>query len=472
MTRTIVIVGGGLSGTLTAVHLMRRAVEADLKIVLINRSGLLARGVAYGTRSADHVLNVPAARMSAFEADEGHFLRYAQQQDGALQAGSFVRRELYGDYLEWTLRTEQAALAQPERFVHCCGHVHSLETRGETSVVHLDDGSSLQADRVVLALGHFAPADPRLDNAAALESPHYLRDPWQHDALASIAPDEPVLLLGSGLTMVDIALALEAHGHRGPLTALSRRGLLPQPHRTGGAPPIGITLPDELMAGRPNLQHWLRVIRAQCGALSAQGIDWRETLASLRTATPDLWQRLDERQRAQFLRHLQTHWDVHRHRLAPALNERLQTLLGQGRLRVRAGRLMALQSVAAGSGTTGLEAVYRPRGGGAAVSVRASRVINCTGPSTDLKRAREPLMLSLLARGLAAPDPLGLGLATGDDYAVKGADGRASPVLRYIGPFLRARYWECTAVPELRRHARALAEVLCAEVPCTQRIAA
>ncbi|MBC7992912.1 MAG: FAD/NAD(P)-binding protein, partial [Rhizobacter sp.] len=238
MTRTIAIVGGGLSGTLTAVHLMRRAVEADLRIVLINRSGLLARGVAYGTRSVDHVLNVPAARMSAFEADEGHFLRYAQQREAGLQGGSFVRRELYGDYLEWALHTAHQALPQPQRFEHRCEHVHSLETSVNGAVLHFGDGvAPLHADRVVLALGHFSPADPRLGDPTALGSPQYVRDPWRHDALADVPADAPVLMLGSGLTMVDVALALQAHGHRGPLVALSRRGLLPQPHRTGGAPP-------------------------------------------------------------------------------------------------------------------------------------------------------------------------------------------------------------------------------------------
>jgi uncharacterized NAD(P)/FAD-binding protein YdhS len=459
MTRTIAIVGGGLSGTLTAVHLMRRAVDADLRVVLINRSGLLARGVAYGTRSADHVLNVPAARMSAFESDEGHFLRYAQTQDPGVQGGTFVRRELYGDYLEWILEEAHAALPEPKRFEHRCEHVESLELTDHGTVLHFGQGASLEADRTVLALGHFAPADPRLQDSTVLASTRYVRDPWRADALSRIGHDEPVLLLGTGLTMVDIALALQARGHRGPMLSLSRRGLLPQPHRTGGAPPIGITLPDELLAGPPDLKHWLRMIREQCDKLGAQGIDWRETLASLRTATPDLWQRLDHRQRAQFLRHVQAYWDVHRHRLAPPLNERLRGLLESGQLQLRAGRLQSLHAGEKG----GLVAAYRPRGESGSTTLRVAHVINCTGPSTDLKRAREPLMQSLLACGQATPDPLGLGLATGDHYALLDANGRPSPVLRYIGPFLRARYWECTAVPELRRHAKALADELCAE---------
>lgn len=463
MTRTIAIVGGGLSGTLTAIHLMRRAVEADLKIVLINRSGPLARGVAYGTRSPDHVLNVPAARMSAFDDDEGHFLRYVQQRDPQVQPGSFVPREYYGDYLEWALHCAHAALAQPHRFVHLCEHVRSLETLPDSVALHFNHSPTVHADRVVLALGHFAPAAPQLDDTRALNGPHYIGDPWKADELARVTPDEPVLLLGSGLTMVDIALALEARGHRGPMLALSRRGLLPQPHRSAGAPPMGITLPHELLAGPPRLQHWLRVIREQCDVLSQQGIDWRETLASLRAATPELWQRLDDRERAKFLRHLQAYWDVHRHRVAPALNERLQGLLKQGRLRVQAGRLTALQPAIERGESAGIDVTYRPRGGQTTTSLRVTRVINCTGPSTYLKAAREPLMQSLLADKLAMPDTLGLGLATADDYMLCDAEGRPSRALRYIGPFLRARYWECTAVPELRVHARLLAETLCNE---------
>jgi uncharacterized NAD(P)/FAD-binding protein YdhS len=463
MTRTIAIVGGGLSGTLTAVHLMRRAVEDDLRIVLINRSGWLARGVAYGTRSADHVLNVPAARMSAFESDEGHFLRYAQQHDPGLTGGSFVRRELYGDYLEWTLHREHAALAQPQRFKHLSEHVQSIEMDGdEAATLHFKDSAPLRADRVVLALGHFAPADPHLDNPDELKNPRYVRDPWAGDALARIAADEPVLLMGTGLTMVDIALALQARGHHGPLLALSRRGLLPQPHRTGGAPPMGITLPDDLLAGTPNLRHWLHVIRSQCDTLAGHGIDWRETLASLRNVTPDLWQRLPERQRAQFLRHLQAYWDVHRHRLAPSLNERLQALLQEGRLKVHAARLVSMQAQGHRASDL-LDVTYRPRGRSTPVTVEVGHVINCTGASTNLRQAREPLMQSLLASGLAVQDTLGLGLAVNGDYSLQSADGSASPVLRYIGPFLRARYWECTAVPELRRHARMLADVLSTE---------
>ncbi|HEU4457029.1 MAG TPA: FAD/NAD(P)-binding protein, partial [Longimicrobium sp.] len=118
MPHTIVIVGGGFSGTLTAVHLLRGEWPEGLHVVLVNRSGPLARGVAYGTRSAAHVLNVPAARMSAFPDDEEHFLRFARGRDATVAAGDFVPRSVYGDYLEWVLREAVAGCLEGTRLTH------------------------------------------------------------------------------------------------------------------------------------------------------------------------------------------------------------------------------------------------------------------------------------------------------------------------------------------------------------------
>jgi len=457
MTRRIAIVGGGLSGTLTAVHLMRRALRDDLHITLVNRSGPLARGVAYGTRSEAHVLNVPAGRMSAFDDDEGHFLRFAQREDASLHSGSFVRRECYGDYLEWTLRSAQAALAEPGRFVHLVGHVHDLQDAGDHGTLQVGDSAPWEVDRIVLALGHFAPADPALADRSFFGcSPRYVRDPWAPGALDGIDLQRPVLLVGTGLTMVDTALALRARGHAAGLHALSRRGLLPQAHRSHAAPGEKAVLPDDLLSGPPDLRLWLQRLRAQCRAHEAQGMDWRDTLATLRAATPALWQRLDLRQRSQFMRHLQAYWDVHRHRLAPQPAARLEALRASGTLQTYAGHLVAIVDEG-----ESVDVRFRPRGKSEAKVLQVGAVVNCTGPGTQLPQASEPLMRALLARGLLQQDPLRLGLAVADDHAVMRADGRASQVLHYIGPLLRARYWECTAVPELRGHAQRLAATLC-----------
>jgi uncharacterized NAD(P)/FAD-binding protein YdhS len=457
MTRRIAIVGGGLSGTLTAVHLMRRALHDDLHITLVNRSGLLARGVAYGTRSDAHVLNVPAGRMSAFDDDEGHFLRFAQREDAALHAGSFVRRERYGKYLEWTLRSAQAALPEPGRFVHLVGQVHDLQEAGPVGTLRVGDARHWEVDRIVLALGNFAPANPGLADGCFFEcSLRYVRDPWTHGALDRIDPARPVLLIGTGLTMVDVALALHARGHSATLHALSRRGLLPHVHRGHASAAGAVALPAALLSGQPLLRRWLRTLRAQCRAHEAQGIDWRDTLAALRATTPAMWERLDAAQRAQFLRHLQPYWDVHRHRLAPQPAARLQALRAAGGLMTHAGHLVAIDE-----DSDSAEVSFRPRCSMLLRTLRVGSVVNCTGPSTQVPQAQEPLMRALLARGLLQPDPLRLGIAVAEDHAVLRADGRPSQVLHYIGPMLRARYWECTAVPELRGHAQRLAATLC-----------
>jgi uncharacterized NAD(P)/FAD-binding protein YdhS len=383
---------------------------------------------------------------------------------------------VYGDYLEWLVRSAQGALPDPQRFVHLVGQVDDLELTDSGGALHVGDAAPLPIDRIVLALGNGAPADPVLADTGFFDrSARYVRDPWRTGALERVDPTRPVLLIGSGLTMVDTALALQARGQgaalqthgqgaalqaRGQgaaLHALSRRGLLPQAHRDSSAPPASVALPAELSNQAPVLRHWLRLIRGQCRALATRGIDWRDTLAALRAATPQLWQRLPARQRAQFLRHLQAHWDVHRHRLAPQPAAGMASLRERGALQVHAGRLLAIEQRG-----DHVDVRYRPRGEAHPATLQVGSVVNCTGPSTRLARAAEPLLGALAARGLVVPDALGLGLEVDEDYRVQQADGRTSAVLHYIGPFLRARYWECTAVPELRLHAQRLAQRLCA----------
>ncbi|HEX8692946.1 MAG TPA: FAD/NAD(P)-binding protein [Longimicrobium sp.] len=460
---TIVIVGGGFSGTLTAAHLLRGEWPGGLHVVLVNRSGPLARGVAYGTRSAAHVLNVPAARMSAFPGDEDHFLRFAQGRDPSVTAGSFVPRSLYGDYLEWVLREAVAARPAATRFTHRVAHAVDLRLRpGEGAEVVLEDGggaSPLRADRVVLAAGSFPPADPPVpDPAFFAGDPRYVRDPWAPGALDGVDPDRPVLLVGTGLTMLDVALDLRGRGLGAPLYAISRRGLLPRPHRSPASPPRPVELSAALLAGPWTVRRYLREVRRKVAA--SPDLDWRDVLASIRPVTPALWAALPQSERARFLRHLQPYWDVHRHRAAPEAAAAVDELVRSGRLRVIAGRVLRLRP-----GPGAVRASFRRRGGGAEEVVRVGTVVNCTGPSGNVAALGEPLLDSLLARGLLTPDPLGLGVRTGPDHALLDREGRASEILFYTGPLLKAEHWESTAVPELRLHAARLAAHLRATAP-------
>jgi uncharacterized NAD(P)/FAD-binding protein YdhS len=458
MAHTIAIIGGGFSGTLTAVHLLRGAWADGLHVVLVNRSGPLARGVAYGTRSAVHVLNVPAARMSAFPDDEEHFLRFVRERDPSVAGGDFVPRALYGDYLERVLHDAVAAAPAGTRFTHRVASVVDVRVGpdGAAELVLRGDGGApvLSADRVVLAAGSFSPADPPVPDAAFFAGdPRYVRDPWAPGALDEVDPDRPVFLVGTGLTMLDVALDLHGRGFRAPMLALSRRGLVPRPHRSPAAPHRPVDLAQALLAGPATIRRYLREVR-RAVALHPD-VDWRDVLASIRSVTPALWASLPRAERARFLRHLQPYWDVHRHRAAPSISAAFEDLVGGGRMRLHAGRLLHLEG-----GADDVAVRFRRRGARAAEDVRVGTVINCTGASSNVAAMGEPLLDSLLRQGRLTPCPQGLGIRTGPGYALLDSEGTASATFFHVGPLLKADLWESTAVPELRVHAARLAEHL------------
>ncbi|HVG43251.1 MAG TPA: FAD/NAD(P)-binding protein [Longimicrobium sp.] len=458
MDHTIAIVGGGFSGTLTAVHLLRGEWPDGLHVVLVNRSGPLARGVAYGTRSAAHVLNVPAARMSAFPEDEEHFLRFAREADPAVTGGDFVPRSLYGEYLERVLRDAVAAAPAGTRFTHRVARAVDVRVVPGGGVELMLDGDEgppvLAADRVVLAAGSFSPADPAVPDAAFFAGdPRYVRDPWTPGALDGVDRGRPVFLVGTGLTMLDVALDLHGRGLQAPMLALSRRGLVPRAHRSPASPPQPVAVGGSLLAGPATARRYLREVRRTVAAHPE--VDWRDVLASIRPVTPALWAALPLAERARFLRHLQPYWDVHRHRAAPSIVSAFTTLVRDGGIRHHAGRLLRIEP-----GADGVTVHFRQRGARAAEAVRVGSVINCTGPSGDVAALGEPLLDSLLRQGLLTPCPQRLGIRTGPGYALLDREGGASKTFFYVGPLLKADLWESTAVPELRVHAARLAEHL------------
>ncbi|AXQ31187.1 hydroxyacylglutathione hydrolase [Solimonas sp. K1W22B-7] len=455
---TIAIIGAGFCGTALAVQLLRRPPVLPLKVVLINRSGLMARGVAYGTRVENHVLNVPAARMGVLPGEDEGFLQFAQRHDPRMTGGSFASRRLYGDYLETLLA--EAAINAPAgcHFRAMVGDVERIRPEAGGGELWLSNGDRLQADQVVLALGHYAPSDPPVPEPQRgfYCSPRYVRDPWRPDALWGVKPGQPVLLVGSGLTMLDIVLDLRARGHQAPIHALSRRGLMPLAHRELEAAPVyDAALPQRMLA-QPGARHYLRSLRAAVAAAEAQDGDWRDVIGALRGPTPELWRALPVAERLRFMRHLRPYWEVHRHRCAPELGRRLEAERASGGLQLIAGRVCGYDERPDGVGV-----LLRRRGASDVERLDVAAVINCSGPEADTRRSREPLLASLRSDGLAVPDELGLGLSIDpQNYALVDARGISSPWLRYVGPFLRARDWEATAVPELRQHVTRLAESL------------
>jgi uncharacterized NAD(P)/FAD-binding protein YdhS len=461
-TPTVLIVGAGFSGAATAVQLLRRA-RSPLNVVLLNESGRMARGLAYGTDSLEHVLNVPAGNMSALADDPGNFLRYCQWIDARWHAGSFVPRRIYGAYLESLLAAaESAAGPQGARLQRVVGRALRVQPPAgrAPAVVQLDDGRELTAHHVVLAFGHVAPEHPLDEATRQLLGTAYTGDPWRQPLADRVAPDVSVLLVGAGLTALDMLVSLDRAGHRGPVQLLSRRGLAPQPHRPQRERPSHPDI-DTLRAQMgPTLRGQVRALRRAIEAAVAAGDDWRDWIGALRPHTAPWWRGLSAADRRRFLRHLQPHWDTLRHRCAPEAHEVLERWRATGQLTLNAGRIGTLQPAPCG----GFVLRWRPRGGSGWCEHGVDHVVNCTSPSGRLAGSRSPLVAALCADGLVVPDALGLGLLVADDYRVPDAQGRAADWLHYVGPLLKARDWEATAIPELRQHAAALAQRLCRAV--------
>jgi uncharacterized NAD(P)/FAD-binding protein YdhS len=450
----VVVVGGGFTGAALVVHLLRQPARTAPRVTLLEQAPRVGRGVAYGTDAAEHLLNVPAARMSLLPEDPDHFLRWAAARRPAVGPYSFLPRALYGQYVADTLRRT----AEPAQRAGSYQQIHAqaqdvLELEGRRGfVVQLAETAPIAADVVVLANGHGSPSVLLPDDPFLAVDPRFCADPWAPGALQDVMPEESVALVGTGLTMVDVVLQLRAQGHRGALLAFSRHGLLPRAHTTAPAPAWRLAFEP---AARDSLAAWVSALRAEVRRAAAAGAPWQSVLDALRPRTAELWQRLDARRRRQFLEHLRPFWEAHRHRMAPEATARVQALCASGALAVCAARLLRVQR-------DGLALALQllPRGQRQPRLHTASRLVNCTGPDFNLQRAGDPLVRRMLQRGLLAQDPLQLGLQTaGCGNAVR-ADGRVHASLYVLGPARRPLLWETTAVPEIAAQARAFAESL------------
>jgi uncharacterized NAD(P)/FAD-binding protein YdhS len=414
----VAIVGAGYSGTIAAVEIARAAPGAA--IVLIERSGRFAAGAAYGTTSPGHLLNVRARNMSALAGDPGHFAAWAAGE--GYGPDDYVPRRDFRRYLAELLD----GAAGIER-------VTGEAVAVEDEALVLASGERIACDAVVLAGGNFPSKLPAALGRRAIH------DPWGPEGSAAVARAAAgggeLLLVGTGLTMVDMAVSLEEAGFTGRITATSRRGLVPRGHVSPAAAPLDWEPPARLA-------ELVRAVRARS--------PWRAAVDGLRPHSIGLWRGLSEAERRRFLRHLRPWWDVHRHRIAPAVAARIERMRESGRLEVAAGRIVAVEG----------EEVTIARRGGGELRRRFDAVINCTGPQGDIGRVEDPLIRGLLASGRARPDRLGLGLEVDPSSRVAGSGH--SPALYAVGPLSKGAFWEIVAVPDIRGQAAGVAKAVAA----------
>jgi uncharacterized NAD(P)/FAD-binding protein YdhS len=443
----VVIVGGGASGALMAAHLLHRD-PPNLGVTIVEKRAQLGRGLAYATGNPSHLLNVRAANMSAFADDPGHFARWlSRQEDGPQTEGDpgfrFVSRGLYGRYLE-SLIGEHLSGSNERHGLMVARDVACGVTVTPSGVeIALAAGAPIRADLAILACGH----------ESAVEEGPLIVSPWAEPAGAGAPRDAALLILGTGLTMVDAALALQEQGHRGRIVALSRRGLAPHAHRAvepmridADAAPFDQDIPTQL--------RWLRGLARE---RKAKGGDWRSVVDGLRPHTQAIWRAMTPRRRARFLEHARPWWDIHRHRMAPEVAARIGAMIADGRLEIVAGKIVEVRRNGEGA-----DVALRRRGSRTVETLAVARILICKGLTSDPDKSANPLVASLFANGLARVDPLRIGIEVAPDCAVVDREGRPSPRLFAIGPMSQAAFWEIVAIPDIRLQTAALAARLIA----------
>jgi len=450
---TIAIIGAGFSGTLLSLHLLRHC-PPPTRLILIERNSQFGRGLAYATGTASHILNVPAARMSAFHDRPSDFLDWLTRQPdskcGGTPAGpqTFAPRRLFGAYVR-ALLNDEIKRSGRDRLELVKGDVIGLDRTADPMVLTLDRGRSVQADMAVLAIGNFPPEPMPIANPGFYDTAFYRPDPWAPDALTDLDPDAAILLVGTGLTTVDAVISLLDQGHRGPIHALSRRGLLPRRH-------AAVPVPAPEHEPYPTAVNALtRFLRKETARATAQGSGWQPVIDELRPFTVDVWQVMPLQDRKRFLRHMRPWWDVHRHRMAAQVADRIDVARASGQLRILVGRVRDYR-VKDGQ----VEVQYRPRQQEGLATIAVSRVVNCAGPGADYDRIQEPLIRDLLRDGVVRPDPLRLGLEVTGNCALLNREGAISRRLFAVGPVTKGTFWEITAVPDIRRQTEKLAEYL------------
>jgi uncharacterized NAD(P)/FAD-binding protein YdhS len=455
---TVVVVGGGFSGSVTAAQILSRAgrTSTPVRVVLVERRGAIGDGVAYSTRDSAHLLNVPAGRMSAWPDRPNDFVEWAARRYGNASPADFLPRQWYGEYLRELVQSAAREAVDAAQTAVVFDEVRRVDRHPVGGwMVHLARGNSLRAEAVVLAIGHRPPSDPVGRHWTGPRT-RFIADPSRPFAASVVGPEEPVVILGSGLTAVDTVLSLAQPARRAPITLVSRHGFLPHAHAVVPVAPADLEpLVAELIATPGGLmaRKLLRALRQMAGAVVAAGGDWRSVVDGLRPHTATLWQELPSVERRRFLAQLRPFWEVHRHRMPAPVADRFRELLDRGAVRVIAGRVESVH--AAGND---VQLFLRERAHGRRVKERAGWVINCTGPMPSNCAESNPVVASLLVSGLLRQDELALGVETTSDGNAIDAEGRTVHDLFVVGTLRKPGLWESTAVPELRNQAAAAAE--------------
>lgn len=452
----IAIIGGGFCGMLTAVHLCREA-DSPLHLILINKGSPFARGLAYSPHSHQYLLNVRARSMSAFADEPVHFVEWLQQHplykhiSPAALSTSFIPRTIYGEYLEsiW-----QHTMATKPSFV-------TISMIEETAVdiqeatphynIHLQNNRHVTADYIILATGNSQPRPlPFTATHSSL--------PWSTDTLSLDNTTTPVLIAGNGLTMADTVTGLREQGFTGVIHTISPNGYALKPH---SQPDLSYFLSAESIATCSTLRQWKEEVYKQITQARAASLPDELVIDALRPYTTNAWQQFSYADKQDFLRHSAHFWNILRHRLPHSIHAALEREFQAGTFAPHKGVIQQTEKDSNGGiHVNWYNCISRNHR-----QLHVQKIINCTGPGTDITQSSNPLLKNLSSTGLLKADELKLGLwVNAADYSVIDANGNNHRRIVTLGTNLKGLLWESTAVPELRVQCKQVAVRLLQQV--------
>jgi uncharacterized NAD(P)/FAD-binding protein YdhS len=460
--KKIGIVGGGFTGTMTAVQLIDKSTD-PCEIILINERETLNKGIAFNPYSDKHLLNVIAGKMSAYPDRPDHFLDWVMQKekfqnkDKTLISNSFLPRQIYGEYLcEIWEEAKKSAKSKQKQITVIDSFVVDLDVSEGAVFLWLDNNQKLNIDECVVATGNHIPRNPRIKNMAFYNSPNYFQNPWKIESVKDAKENLPVLIVGNGLTMVDTVLGLLEQGFKGEIYSISPNGFNILPHRHNGLKYS--KLAEELRADM-TIYELVNLVNKHIKTVREYGVSAEPIIDSLRPHTQKIWQSFSDKDKELFMSRLRHLWGVARHRIPLHSHDKIQQLRIEGKLHINSGRIIDIIE-----SNESITVQYFDKKENELKEIIVSRIINCTGPETDLINLDKSFLKNCLLKGILTQDKLKLGIdADTESFQIINSNGKPHTNLYTIGSNLKGELWESTAVNELRGQAEKLAEKLKAQ---------
>jgi uncharacterized NAD(P)/FAD-binding protein YdhS len=456
MQKRIGIIGGGFTGTMLVRHLVEQK-KKFLSVFIYNSNADFARGTAYNPKSSRLLLNVVAGKMSAFPDKPTHFVDWClkngigSENAQDLLVGSFLPRSQYGNYLNdiWK-ETQEIAKKNGHQLNLISNKVRKIDKDDSNYRIHSETGEDI-VNYLILATGNELPGNPQIKNVDFFKSNFYQQNPWRID-FSKIKRDEPILILGNGLTMVDTVMELRENGFQQKIVSVSPNGFNILPHRNFNFQYNG---PIKDLKEDKSLLELLSLFKSELKKLNEFGISAEPLIDALRPNTQKIWQALTVDEKRIFMSHLRHHWGVARHRIPFLSYDYIQKERIANRLEILAGKVLDLEL-----NENGVLAKIYDKKQRIDLTCQFTQVINCTGPETKIEKSGNNLLLQLKQGGFIVQDDLQLGIEVNDSFQIINSQNQVDEKMFAIGGLLKGKLWESTAINELRLQAKEVANQL------------